>query len=289
MVDYRFTLELTDFTVQKRITVTQGEVAARKFIINFSENGKPYQLNPYSRVVFRMRTPSGKDIFNHCIVNGNTVEYILTADSIAENGLCEARVEVYGNDLTGVLYTPKLELYIAENSFDDSSIEGSNEFTALQSALSDVSELMEDLRGLIAETKEIYKIENIGLGGLGGNETERLFSIHSELNVEPKATEKYLFSIPRPLEDADAMELQTDVADISLSYDGDRYTGLFIPKTDVSALVLEYLIVYGVSDYSGPIDLHIEHLYPMAKKVGDIETALDNIIDIQNNLIGGEG
>ena len=157
MVDYRFTLELTDYTVQKRITVIQGEVAARKFIINFSENGKPYQLNPYSIVVFRMTTPSGKDIFNNCVVNGNTVEYIPTSTSIAEEGLCKAWVEIYGNDSTEVLYSPGLELYIKENPYDDSVVEGSNEFTALQKALTDVSELMENLggpEGVLARAEE---------------------------------------------------------------------------------------------------------------------------------------
>lgn len=190
-----------------------------------------------------------------------------------------------------ILYAGSFHSVVGKQNYKISDL--SDEISAVNEGVEALSDEVSDLRGRVddwsVEPKEIYKIENKGLGGLGGNETERLFSIRSELNVELKANEEYIFSIPRPLEDADAMELQTDVAHITLNYDGDRYTGLFIPKTDVSALVLEYLIVYGVSDYSGPIDLHIEHLSPMAKKFGDIETALDNIIDIQNNLIGGEG
>ena len=147
MIDYRFTLELTDDSVQKRITVHQGEVNSRRLIINFSEHGKPFDLSPYSVVAFRAITAKRNKLFNDCTVAGNCIEYIMTSDTVADAGLAEAQIDIYGSG-DNVLYSPRFNYYVTEALYSDTIIEGKDEFSALQKLLTNTSELYESLGSL---------------------------------------------------------------------------------------------------------------------------------------------
>ena len=149
--------------------------------------------------------------------------------------------------------------------------------------------LMEQVHDLFMETKEIYKAEELILSPSGKEDESHIFHIDHHY-VELKANESYAFSIPHAIVGNGKMKLTfANGGSFNLKHDGNSYTGIYRPTEDVYPLTLYYLYVYGVEEFRGPVDLHIWHLLPMAKKLGDIEKALDNIIDIQNNLIGGEG
>ena len=190
-----------------------------------------------------------------------------------------------------ILYTGSFHSVVGKQNYKISDL--SDEISAVNEgvgALSDeVSDLMEQVYDLSEEPQEIYKAEELILSPSGLEDESHIFHIDHHY-VELKANEGYVFSIPHAIVGNGKMKLTfANGGSFNLKHDGNSYTGIYRPTEDVYPLTLYYLYVYGVEEFRGPVDLHIGHLLPMAKKLGDIEKALDNIIDIQNNLIGGEG
>lgn len=83
------------------------------------------------------RKPSGAKVYNSCNISGNTVEVELTTQMLAEIGKTQAQIEVTysGKRIT----TFKFVIDVEECLVDNSSIESTNEFTALEKALADTA------------------------------------------------------------------------------------------------------------------------------------------------------
>ncbi len=165
-------------------------------------------------------------------------------------------------------------------------------YSGIPTLIGEVSALKEDVDRLSPSPKEIYKAEGLYLSKIGGTETVCSYYVADHLrqhNVELKANEEYIFSILHSLVGNGEITINMrENGTVKLKHNGDSYTGIYTPTKDVYTLTLYELTIYGASDFSSTIDLHIEHLSPMAKKFGDIDSALDGIITLQENLIGGD-
>ena len=201
-----------------------------------------------------------------------------------------AEILYYGNfhnlieNQNDKIYTLKNDI---SNLNNDLTILGGN----VSNLSGEVSALKEDVDRLSPSPKEIYKAEGLDLNKIGGTETECCYGFDKNLqhNVELKANDEYIFSIPHSLVGNGEMSISIrEIGIVKLKHNGDSYTGIYTPTKDVYTFTLYELKIYGASVFSTTIDLHIEHLSPLAKKFGDIDSALDGIISIQESLIGGD-
>lgn len=126
----------------------------------------------------------------------------------------------------------------------------------------------------------------------GGDDYHRLITIHGTLPVDLKTGETYVFSIVAPKIGASVRFGNLGV----LNYVGDRYTAKLTLKNDITTLESMHLTF----DRNSPDDevninkIIIEKKAPIREKfddieaqIGNVETALDGIIALQENLIGG--
>ena len=129
---------------QARIYVKDGDTNSRQIVAHLYHNGKPYELDENTRVVLRATKPDGTVVFDSCKVVGNTVQHVLSSQTIAVTGDIACEFTVYGTD-NDVLFSPFFDISVSETLYSDNEIESTNEFTALTHAMSDLNTLEQNV------------------------------------------------------------------------------------------------------------------------------------------------
>ena len=134
-IEYKITLDCRRAESQVIITAKQGEASGRKITFSLNEGRLPYKVPSGVTAVFRAKKPSGAVLYNTCTVTADgNVEYIITTQTVAEVGKlpCELQLSQDGK----VIFSPNFTLLVYKNLSVDSEVESSDEFTALQAAIS---------------------------------------------------------------------------------------------------------------------------------------------------------
>ena len=92
-----------------------------------------YEIPSGATARFYLRKPSGNEVYNDCTISGNTVTLQPSVQTFAEKGLQKAQLQLMIEDK--FLISFPLDFDVAENIIDDSAIESSNEYGALESLL----------------------------------------------------------------------------------------------------------------------------------------------------------
>ena len=85
-----------------------------------------------------VKKPSGAKVYNDCTIEGNSIIYKVTNQTFAELGINECQLEVMMSDGTAVSF--KMFAHSSENIIDSEAVESTDEFTALEDALSTVGQ-----------------------------------------------------------------------------------------------------------------------------------------------------
>ena len=134
-IEYKITLDCRRAESQVTITAKQGEASGRKITFSLNEGRLPYKVPSGVTAVLRAKKPSGAVLYNTCTVTADgNVEYIITTQTVAEVGKlpCELQLSQDGK----VIFSPNFTLLVYKNLSVDSEVESSDEFTALQAAIS---------------------------------------------------------------------------------------------------------------------------------------------------------
>ena len=134
-IEYKITLDCRRAESQVIITAKQGEASGRKITFSLNEGRLPYKVPSGVTAVLRAKKPSGAVLYNTCTVTADgNIEYIITTQTVAEVGKlpCEIQLSQDGK----VIFSPNFTLLVYKNLSVDSEVESSNEFTALQAAIS---------------------------------------------------------------------------------------------------------------------------------------------------------
>ena len=134
-IEYKITLDCRRAESQVIITAKQGEASGRKITFSLNEGRLPYKVPSGVTAVLRAKKPSGAVLYNTCTVTADgNVEYIITTQTVAEVGKlpCELQLSQDGK----VIFSPNFTLLVYKNLSVDSEVESSDEFTALQAAIS---------------------------------------------------------------------------------------------------------------------------------------------------------
>ena len=166
------------------------------------------------------------------------------------------------------------------------------DLAALSGEVSTLKEEMELLSSLTP--KELYRAEGVQLNPIGGDENEQALLVNPPLEIDIKleANQSYTFSLTHPTSKYGngIIRVQANGFRFNLLHDGSRYTCVYKPKTDIENLRIDSITVEGVmfGEFPTEIDMVVVKNTAIIEKFGDIESALDGIIAIQENLIGGD-
>ncbi len=131
----RIDLDVHDAGAQAWINVRQNETN-RKICIALTESGEPFALTEDCDAVFAGTKPDATVFFNSCEIIGNTIEYVLTGQNLAQTGDLKCEIRLYGSGNT-LICSPRFVVHVQENAVDDNGIESSDEFSELTELIGD--------------------------------------------------------------------------------------------------------------------------------------------------------
>ena len=247
--DYRFTLDVQIHQAQVSVPVTFNDTA-RRLYIGFTDGRKPYTIPDGCRAVFAAHKPDGNTILNDCIIENNkTVVYEFSKNTTNAEGIVGCEIRLY--DIEGKeLTSPQFIIVVDKKVVRDEEISLSE---SESTTLDDIIRYELERRKAEEERKKLAQF----LATSGG-------VIVSE--EEPQESLGNVWINSSDNEDEILLLDSSDIAQELNDEDNKLLTvGLFKNALDEGVLgdVLE-------------------------NQIGDIESALDGIIEIQNSLIGGE-
>lgn len=128
--------------IQRDIFVTRKDITV---VIPYPQGGNAvpiylriadWQIPSGSTARIYMRKPSGAEIYNDCVINGNIVQITVTTQMTAEAGWVKSTLEIVNG--TDILHSFEMTLDIQATSISDNAVESKNEFTALEKAMQEI-------------------------------------------------------------------------------------------------------------------------------------------------------
>lgn len=126
---HRIFLDMHTVSSQVSIRVKKADTG-RKIYITLRENGKPYQIADDCYAVFSARKPDGNYIYNACQIEGNTIIYTFTEQTVPVVGFMECEVILY-DDEDQVITSPRFSMIVEDRVYNGEEIVSSTEADAL--------------------------------------------------------------------------------------------------------------------------------------------------------------
>ena len=139
--------------IYERLTAKQGDIASRYLLFHLLDGDKPFDLTGKSVRVYA-RKPDKTEIFNDLIINDGTKGYCtleLTSQCLASAGV--VKMELYISESGKVLTSIPFELEVIPCINTANSVTSTNEFSALEVALSSLQDY-DNLRSEIVQARK---------------------------------------------------------------------------------------------------------------------------------------
>ena len=256
-------LSLTKKDVPIRIDVVQyATIPSIVFVLD------DYTPSVGATASLYIKKPDGTEIYNACTIEDNLVTYEPTTQSFAALGVNKCQLQIIESGETGVSFLIYAD--VTENIIDSSAIESQDEFTALEEALSTVS----DYDGRI--TQNTNRLDNLGDEHVTFEEAQTDTTISDNLTLSTIFGRiKHLFTRTKTLEDTNEnilgldnkrnwIELETgqdlnSIYDIGVYYCGDNTSSTLLntPRLNVGSGFV--LTVSSASSYA-PLAQEIKYV-----------------------------
>lgn len=128
----RINIEMSGDTKRYLVSAKQGDKATRYVIAKLLNDGVEYTIPTGARVVFNVKKPDGKHIYNTCTYSGSEVTVELTNQTLAAAGTAYCDIEVRTSDDTQLITSASFTIEIEESMRSDNAILSANEFTDLE-------------------------------------------------------------------------------------------------------------------------------------------------------------
>ena len=155
LTTYSFTLDIHTTGSQINLMAKQGD-SGRKISVTLSEKGKIYKIAKDCSAVFRAVKPDGTILFNNCEIINNEIQYVITEQTVAEEGIVDCEITLY--DADGIQITsPNFTIQVASMIRSDNVLKSSNEFGVLRSIITEVNELINNVAAGDDNTANAFK------------------------------------------------------------------------------------------------------------------------------------
>lgn len=124
-------MDLYGETKYYMVSAKQYDKSTRLISIALLNNGAEYKIPSNALLMVNVRKPDGKYVFNECTMQDNHVVVELTNQILAAAGTAYADIEIRSSDGSEVLSSASFTIEVEESMRNDTAIESSNEFTAL--------------------------------------------------------------------------------------------------------------------------------------------------------------
>ncbi len=127
------TLDVNSNTAYTVVGAKQSDSKSRIIVVHITKDGIPYTIETGATAYFRFKKPDGKSILNEAYIdyNNNTVQVILTSQTLAAYGRGYADIVLYGANQE-ILSTVSFILLIMASPDTTSATTSSDEFGYLQ-------------------------------------------------------------------------------------------------------------------------------------------------------------
>ena len=137
---YRIQLDAGKPGSQLQINAKAGEHASRKIIATIFKDNEVFTPPSGATAALRAQSESGTKFYNACTISGCEIEYELGSNMLASACFISCEIVVIGVN-NEVLCSPGFDIYVEDILFSDAVVEQGDEFTALTTALSRVSNI----------------------------------------------------------------------------------------------------------------------------------------------------
>ena len=124
----RIFLDMHTVSSQASLRVKKGDTS-RKICATLREGGKPYQIADDCYAVFSARKPDGNYIYNDCIIEGNTITYTFTEQTVPLVGNVDCEIVLYNSE-GQVITSPRFTITVEDRVYNDEEIVSSPEANA---------------------------------------------------------------------------------------------------------------------------------------------------------------
>lgn len=164
--DYRFSLDVQQIGSQVFMSVKVGDTS-RRLIISLTDGHEPYDITEGCVAVFAAVKADGNVIFNNCTIDGNSIVYEFTEQTVAAEGSMRCEIQLYGGD-ESLLCSPNFTIAVLPSQVGGNveSLTEVNTLTGLiNGAVALIAEVNADLEsGAFVPELEIGLVETLPTG-----------------------------------------------------------------------------------------------------------------------------
>ncbi len=145
-------LDLDKEEIRTSVSIAKGTTLGRTLYITLLNGGTPYPIPDGAIATLTAIKPDGKDVYNDCALIGDEIVYSVSNQLIAEVGDVRCQVILTLPDLTRIP-SPVFLIRVYERLFDESVLESTNEYSALQTYCIRAQEAAVKAELVVATTK----------------------------------------------------------------------------------------------------------------------------------------
>ena len=266
---HKIVLDMHSTISQASLSVKLGDTNWKICAI-LTENGKTYNIPEGSTAIFTGKKADNTDLFNDCTIEGNTIIYDFTKQTCSSVGRVDCEIRL--TDAEGKIITSPAFTIVVENTVVDENhiIESNDEVQVLTNLINEVETKLENgefvgEKGENGLTPYINAAGNWQIGdtdtGVNGTNGDSAYDIAKKNGFEGTEAEWLASLKGEPGEKGDKGDT------------GERGENGYTPIKGTD---------YYTPEEKAELVQEIEQT-----AIGDVDAALDHIIAIQNELIGG--
>lgn len=158
-------LDLNKQKVRTSVSVCRGDTISRTICVTLLNSGAVYEIPDKAIATICATKPDGRKVYNDCVIQENEICYTIKNQLIATAGDVECQITLVANGGT-VIHSPEFIIRVYEKLFDESILESTNDYSALQTycmraenAANNIERTAENMEETVKASKESKNIE----------------------------------------------------------------------------------------------------------------------------------
>lgn len=132
----------------------QGEKNIYRLTVHLRESSKALTVESGS-AVFRAKKPDGTIVFSPGDIRDGALVFVFPVQTFSVAGLFQAEADVYGENKE-LLYSPCFDLFVEPKAVGDDEIESKDDFTALETAMTEYGQAKEEIQSILSDTEDTF-------------------------------------------------------------------------------------------------------------------------------------